>query len=112
MLFPRRFTGIEAKEGGFDVRLDCDSNVSARAVLVATGVQYRRLPLDRLEDFEGAGIYYAATDMEARFCGGNEAAIIGGGNSAGQAAMFLRRHASHVHLLVRGHPWPRPCLII
>ncbi len=99
---PRRVSGIEAIDGGFDVRLDCDSKVRARAVLVATGVQYRRLPLDRLEDFEGAGVYYAATDMEARFCSGNEAAIIGGGNSAGQAAMFLRRHASHVHLLVRG----------
>ena len=74
----------------------------ARAVVIATGVQYRRLPLDRLEEFEGAGIYYAATDVEARFCKGTDAVIIGGGNSAGQAAMFLSRYADCVHLLVRG----------
>jgi thioredoxin reductase (NADPH) len=77
--------------------------ICAKAVLVATGVQYRRLPLDRLQDFEGRGVYYAATEMEGRFCSGTEAVIVGGGNSAGQAAMFLSRHARHVHLLVRGH---------
>jgi thioredoxin reductase (NADPH) len=70
--------------------------------VVATGVQYRRLPLDRLVDLEGAGIYYAATEIEARYCKGTEAVIIGGGNSAGQAAMFLSRSASCVRVLVRG----------
>jgi thioredoxin reductase (NADPH) len=65
-------------------------------------VQYRRLPLDRLADFEGTGVYYAATEMEARYCKGTEAVIIGGGNSAGQAAMFLSRSASCVRVLVRG----------
>jgi thioredoxin reductase (NADPH) len=70
--------------------------------LIAAGVQYQRLPLDRLEYYEGAGVYYAATDMEARFCRNTDAAIIGGGNSAGQAAMFLSRSARHVHVLVRG----------
>jgi len=69
---------------------------------VATGVQYRKLPIDRLEEFESAGLYYAATDVEARYCRDSEVAVIGGGNSAGQAAMFLSRTASHVHLLVRG----------
>ncbi|MEM1133397.1 MAG: FAD-dependent oxidoreductase [Pseudomonadota bacterium] len=99
---PRRVTAIAKREdGAFRITLDGDTNVCARAVLVATGVQYRRLPLDRLEDFEGAGVYYAATDMEARFCANTEVAIIGGGNSAGQAAMFLSRYAKHVHLLVR-----------
>jgi thioredoxin reductase (NADPH) len=72
-------------------------------VLVATGVQYRRLPIERLEALEGAGVYYSATEMEARFCHNTEAVVIGGGNSAGQAAMFLSRHARHVHLLVRGN---------
>ncbi|NVE95553.1 FAD-dependent oxidoreductase [Altererythrobacter sp. JGD-16] len=100
---PRRATAITRREDGvFCIRLDCDSEVCAKAILVSAGVQYRRLPLDRLEDFEGAGVYYAATDMEARYCRDKEAAIIGGGNSAGQAAMFLSRHASHVHVLVRG----------
>ena len=65
-------------------------------------IKHRRLPLDRLADFEGAGIYYAATDMEARYCKGTEAVIIGGGNSAGQAAMFLSRSARCVRVLVRG----------
>ncbi|MEO0914946.1 MAG: NAD(P)/FAD-dependent oxidoreductase, partial [Pseudomonadota bacterium] len=58
-------------------------------------------PLDRLEEFEGAGIYYAATELEARFCKNTDAVIIGGGNSAGQAAMFLSRHAGHVHVVIR-----------
>ena len=70
--------------------------------MVATGVQYRRLPIERLEEFEGAGIYYAATEIEARYCKGTEAVIIGGGNSAGQAAMFLSRSARCVSVLVRG----------
>jgi len=65
-------------------------------------VQYRRLPIDRLADFEGAGVYYAATENEARYCKGTEAVIIGGGNSAGQAAMFLSRSATRVRLVVRG----------
>ncbi|MEO1778587.1 MAG: FAD-dependent oxidoreductase, partial [Pseudomonadota bacterium] len=86
----------------FHVRLDTDDWVSARALIVATGVQYRQLPLERLADFEGAGVYYAATDVEARYCKDTDVAIIGGGNSAGQAAMFLARTARHVHVLVRG----------
>ena len=73
-----------------------------KAVVVATGVQYRRLPIERLADFEGAGVYYAATENEARFCKGSATVVIGGGNSAGQAAMFLSRAATHVHVLVRG----------
>ena len=100
---PRRVETLERREdGGFRVRIDGGDMVCARAVLVATGVQYRRLPVDRLEELEGAGVFYAATDMEARFCAGTEAVVIGGGNSAGQAAMFLSRSAKHVHMLVRG----------
>ncbi len=86
----------------FCVTLDDGDEVCAKSILVATGVQYRRLPLDGLEEMEGAGIFYAATDMEARFCHGTEAVVIGGGNSAGQAAMYLSRSAAHVHLVVRG----------
>jgi thioredoxin reductase (NADPH) len=65
-------------------------------------VQYRRLPIDRLPEFEGNGVYYAATENEARYCRGAETVVIGGGNSAGQAAMFLSRASTHVRLLVRG----------
>ena len=99
---PRRAARIERQDEGFCVTLEDGDRICARAVIVATGVQYRRLPLDRLEAFEGAGVYYAATDVEARFCRNAEVAVIGGGNSAGQAAMFLSRTARHVHVLVRG----------
>lgn len=78
------------------------SCVRARAVALANGVQYRRLPLDRLEEFGGAGVHYAATDLETRFCTGTDAIIVGGGNSAGQAAMFLSRYARCTHVVVRG----------
>lgn len=100
---PRRVTALRKDaEGLFHAELDAGETICARAVVVATGVQYRRLPLDRLEEFEGAGVYYAATDMEARYCKDREVCIIGGGNSAGQAAMYLCRSAKHVHVLVRG----------
>lgn len=101
---PRRVTALQKRDDGlFCVTLDDEEIVCAKSILVATGVQYRRLPLDGLEELEGNGIYYAATDMEARFCQGTEAVVIGGGNSAGQAAMYLSRFAKHVHLLVRGN---------
>lgn len=100
---PRRAVFLERLEDrSFCVTFDNEQRVRAKAVVVATGVHYRRLPLDRLADFEGAGIYYAATEIEARYCKGTEAVIIGGGNSAGQAAMFLSRSASCVRVLVRG----------
>ena len=99
---PRRVHHLARVEDGFCATLDDGGTLCARAVLVATGVQYRRLPIERLEALEGSGVYYAATEMEARFCRNTEAVVVGGGNSAGQAAMFLSRHARHVHLLVRG----------
>ncbi|MGF1508544.1 MAG: FAD-dependent oxidoreductase [Myxococcota bacterium] len=98
---PRRVDSLEWDDAVFRARLNDGQEVCAKAVLVATGVQYRRLPLDGLEGFEGAGVYYAATETEARYCRGKEVVIVGGGNSAGQAAMFLSRSASHVHLAVR-----------
>jgi thioredoxin reductase (NADPH) len=99
---PRRVEGLSRRDDGFCVMLDDGEELCARSVLVATGVQYRRLPLDRLAEFEGAGVYYAATEMEARFCSETEVVVVGGGNSAGQAAMYLSRVAKQVHVLVRG----------
>ncbi|TFL19077.1 FAD-dependent oxidoreductase [Jannaschia formosa] len=100
---PRRATALARRpDGTFCVTLDDETETCARALVIATGVQYRRLPLDGLERLEGAGVYYAATETAARFCRDCEVVIIGGGNSAGQAAMFLSRHAKCVHLLVRG----------
>jgi len=75
--------------------------VLARAIIVATGAEYRKLSLPNLSHFEGSGIYYAATQMEAQVCAGSEIIIVGGGNSAGQAAVFLARTCPRVHVLVR-----------
>jgi thioredoxin reductase (NADPH) len=100
---PRRVALLERLEDeSFCATVDNGQRVRGKAVVVATGVLYRRLPLERLAGFEGAGIYYAATEIEARYCKGTEAVIIGGGNSAGQAAMFLSRSARCVRVLVRG----------
>ena len=100
---PRRATSLTRREDGiFCVTLDDGRELCARAIVVATGVQYRRLPLPGLPDFEGRGIYYAATELEARYCREAEVVVVGGGNSAGQAAMYLCRAADHVHVLVRG----------
>jgi thioredoxin reductase (NADPH) len=100
---PRRVVLLQRLEDeSFCASFDNGQRVRAKAVVVATGVQYRRLPLEGLSDFEGSGIYYAATEIESRYCKGTQAVIIGGGNSAGQAAMFLSRSASCVRLLVRG----------
>jgi thioredoxin reductase (NADPH) len=100
---PRRVVRLERLDDErFCATFDNGERVSAKGVVIATGVQYRRLPLDRLAEFEGVGIYYAATEIEARYCKGTEAVIIGGGNSAGQAAMFLSRSARCVRVLVRG----------
>ena len=99
---PCRVASLEQEGDDFCATLEDGRRIRARAVVVAAGVQYRRLPLDRLREFEGAGVYYAATELEARQCRDGEAVIIGGGNSAGQAAMFLSRHARRVRLVVRG----------
>ena len=78
------------------------TRVPARTVIIATGADYRRLPLDNLSRFEGAGVYYGATFFEAQVCRGEEVIVVGGGNAAGQAAVFLAQTAKRVHMLVRG----------
>lgn len=86
----------------FYIGLNQDECVYARAVVIATGARYRKPDLPRLEHFEGRGIYYSATFMEGAFCNNEELIVVGGGNSAGQAAVFLARFASHVHVVIRG----------
>ncbi|MBB5514455.1 thioredoxin reductase (NADPH) [Rubricella aquisinus] len=98
---PRTARSVEQTEDGWNIKLCNGNDICTRSIVVATGVQYRRMPLPRLEEFERAGVYYAATELEARFCANTEAVVIGGGNSAGQAAMYLSRHAKHVHVCIR-----------
>jgi thioredoxin reductase (NADPH) len=74
----------------------------ARTVVIASGARYRRPDVERLKDFEGRGVWYWASALEAQMCANKEIALVGGGNSAGQAAVFLAEHAARVHLLVRG----------
>ncbi|HEX6904097.1 MAG TPA: FAD-dependent oxidoreductase [Thermoanaerobaculia bacterium] len=85
----------------YHIEIDDGPKLPARAVIIATGAEYRKLPLPNLSRFENAGIYYGATFIEAQLCGGEEVIVIGGGNSAGQAAVFLARTARRVHMLVR-----------
>jgi thioredoxin reductase (NADPH) len=110
---------IQAQKFGAEIliakatRLTCDRKpyvievesgvrISARTVVIATGAQYRKLPLENLLRFEGAGVYYGATFVEAQLCGREEEVIVvGGGNSAGQAAMFLAQMTKRVHMLIR-----------
>ncbi|MDX2165805.1 MAG: FAD-dependent oxidoreductase [Deltaproteobacteria bacterium] len=99
---PREVVGFEC--GGADgtvALLEGGERLGARAVVIATGAKYRKLDLPNLEAFEGRGIYYSAGHMEAQLCAGQPVIVVGGGNSAGQAAVFLSGHASHVHILVR-----------
>jgi thioredoxin reductase (NADPH) len=93
---------LECAQRPYRVRIGDGDAISARTVVIASGAQYRRLPIANLRRFEGAGVYYTATFMEAQLCGPSEVIVVGGGNSAGQAAMFLSRTASRVRIVVRG----------
>lgn len=97
----RAATGIACGTLPFGIMLEGGERVAARSILVATGARYRKLSVPNYDQLEGCGIYYAATPMEAQLCMGEEAVVVGGGNSAGQAAVFLARTCSHVHVLVR-----------
>ena len=83
------------------LELENGARISTRTVVIATGAQYRKLPSENLSRFEGAGVYYGATFIEAQLCGGEEVIVVGGGNSAGQAAVFLAQTAKRVYMLVR-----------
>jgi len=95
-------TGLACDRQPYGVRIDGGPPVTARAVIIATGAEYRKPALANISQFEGAGVYYGATPMEAQLCFGEEVIVVGGGNSAGQAAVFLAQTARRVHMLVRG----------
>src|SRR4051794_13509217 len=98
---PYRAVALELGDDRHVVRLEEGQEVAARAVLLATGAQYRRPPVERLEEFEGLTVFYAAGPIEARLCGASRAGVVGGGNSAGQAAVWLARGGALVTLLHR-----------
>src|SRR5712671_814310 len=92
---------LVCEDNAYGVRLDDSVTIPARTVVIATGARYHRPSLANLGQFEGAGVYYNATFMEAQLCEGDDVIVVGGANSAGQAALFLSQTVRHVHLLVR-----------
>jgi thioredoxin reductase (NADPH) len=83
------------------VEVESGARIQTRTIMIATGAEYRRLPLENLSRFEGVGVYYGATFVESQSCSGEEVIVVGGGNSAGQAAVFLGETAKRVHMLIR-----------
>jgi thioredoxin reductase (NADPH) len=99
---PQEAVSLRRENNHYRVTLSEGGEVAGRSVIVATGARYRRLDIPRLERFEGVSVHYAATEAEAQMCRGNEVAVVGGGNSAGQAAVFLADRVAKVYLLIRG----------
>jgi thioredoxin reductase (NADPH) len=103
LLIARTAARLDCSKRPYSVRLGEEGNsIQASTIVIATGAEYRKPPLESLARFEGVGVYYAATFMEAQLCAGEEVIVIGGANSAGQAAVFLSERAQRVHILVRG----------
>jgi thioredoxin reductase (NADPH) len=99
---PQEAIGLRRRNDHYRVTLSEGGEVAGRSIVIATGARYRRLDIPRLERFEGVSVHYAATEAEAQMCRGNEVAVVGGGNSAGQAAVFLAGRVAKVSLLIRG----------
>jgi thioredoxin reductase (NADPH) len=99
---PAGAVALTSTPGRHEIKLSNGDVATGRTVVIATGAQYRRLDVPRLDEFEGGGVYYAATQAEAQLCSGDPVVIVGGGNSAGQAAMFLSERAARCRLLIRG----------
>ncbi|QDV38928.1 FAD-dependent oxidoreductase [Tautonia plasticadhaerens] len=103
IVLPRTVVGIDCDVHPYRILLEDGGVALARTVVIACGARYRGLDLPEARSYEGVGIHYAATSLESRLCADEEVVVVGGGNSAGQAAVFLSNHAKHVHMLVRGH---------
>jgi thioredoxin reductase (NADPH) len=101
LVVPAEAVGFAREDGHYAIRLADGGTVNGRTVIVATGAQYNKLDVPDLERYEGVGVYYAATQAEAQLCADSPVVIVGGGNSAGQAAVFLSQHAGSCHLLIR-----------
>jgi thioredoxin reductase (NADPH) len=101
MVIAESATKLDCTRNAYTIEIDNGPRVSTRTVIIATGAEYRKLPLENIARFEGAGIYYGATFIESQLCEGDEVIVVGGGNSAGQAAVFLAQSARKVHMLIR-----------
>jgi thioredoxin reductase (NADPH) len=101
MMVAHSVARLECVKRPYKVVLDNGNEIAARAVVIATGAQYNKPPIANLGQFEGQGIYYGATNMESQLCGDEEVIVVGGGNSAGQAAVFLSQTSRKIHMLVR-----------
>jgi len=99
---PEEAVGLRREGGYYRIELSEGGEVAARSVIAASGARYRRLDVPRLEQFEGISVHYAATEAEAQRCEGEEVTVVGGGNSAGQATLFLAGRTRRVYLLIRG----------
>src|SRR3954452_3879181 len=102
LMIANRAVQLTCSRKPYGIQIEDGPRVPARAVIIASGAQYRRLPISNLAQFEGAGVYYGATFVEAQLCESEEVIVVGGGNSAGQAAVFLAGTTRHVHIVVRG----------
>ncbi len=101
LVSPCEVTGLRVEDGFHVITLTDESEIPCRSVIVATGARYRRLDIPNLETFEGNGVFYAATDLETRSCAGGDVVVVGGGNSAGQAAIFLSQSGCNVSIVIR-----------
>jgi thioredoxin reductase (NADPH) len=101
VLIANTVTKLNCERRPYELSVDCGQVIRARTVVIASGAQYNKPNIDNLKNFEGQGIYYGATYIEAQLCGKEDVIVVGGGNSAGQAAVYLSQTASKVHMLVR-----------
>lgn len=97
-----KVSGLKCDGKRYAIELEDGTSITSRTIVIASGANYRRLPIHDLSRFEGVGIYYGATFVEAQLCRGEEVIVVGGGNSAGQAAVFMAQNTKHLYLLVRG----------
>ena len=101
LMITKAATRLKCNTRQYVIDIDDGTQVLAKTVVIATGAEYRKLPLDNISQFEGAGVYYGATFIESQLCAGEEVCVVGGGNAAGQAAVFLAQSARQVHMVVR-----------
>jgi len=101
LMITKAATRLRCNTRQYIVETDDGAQIVARTVIIATGAEYRKLPLKNISQFENAGVYYSATFIESQLCAGEEVCVVGGGNAAGQAAVSLAQSARHVHILVR-----------